>query len=102
MMMKEKSINTYCKNRGKIMSYVVKIDDRGRILLPLEVRRKLKLKKGSRLILRVTEKGYLEAFPMEEELKSIAEIFRRKFAGWKEEDHEASILLLKMRKGGGS
>ena len=83
------------------MSYVVKIDDCGRILLPLEVRRKLKLRKGSRLILRVTEKGYLEAFPMEE-LKNIAEIFRRKFAGWKEEDHEASILLLKMRKCGGS
>jgi len=84
------------------MSYVVKIDDRGRILLPLEVRRKLKLRKGSRLILRVTEKGYLEAFPVEEELKNIAEIFRRKFAGWKEENHEASILLLKMRKCGGS
>ena len=33
---------------------------------------------------------------MEKELKSIAEIFRRKFAGWREEDHEASIMLLKM------
>jgi len=78
------------------MSYVVKIDDRGRILLPLDVRRKLGLKKGSRLVLRIKEEGYLEAFPLEKELKSIAEIFRRKFAGWREEDHEASIMLLKM------
>jgi hypothetical protein len=40
---------------------------------------------------------------MEKELKSIAEIFRRKFAGWREKDHEASIMLLRMaRKGGDS
>lgn len=78
------------------MGYVVSVDNRGRILLPLEVRRKLGLRKGSTLILRVTEDGRLEAVPLERELREIAEIFEVKFGGWREEDHEASKLLIKM------
>ena len=78
---------------GKGMSYVVTIDDRGRILLPADVRRKLGLRKGSKLVLRVAEGGRLEAVPLERELERVAEVFRRRFAGWREEDHEATALL---------
>jgi AbrB family looped-hinge helix DNA binding protein len=80
------------------MSYVAAVDDRGRILLPADVRRKLGLRKGSKLILRVAEGGRLEVVPLER----VAEVFRRKFAGWREEDHEATAALLEMVKGSGA
>jgi AbrB family looped-hinge helix DNA binding protein len=84
------------------MSYVVTVDDRGRILLPADVRRKLGLRKGSKLILWVAEGGRLEAVPLERELERVAEVFRRKFAGWREEDHKVTAALLEMVKGSGA
>jgi len=80
------------------VNYVVTVDDRGRILLPADVRRKLGLRKGSKLILRVAEGGRLEAIPLER----VAEVFRRKFAGWREGGHEATAALLEMVGGGGT
>jgi hypothetical protein len=43
----------------------------------------------------------LEAVPLEKELEKVADAFKRKFAGWREEDHEATATLLKMVKGSG-
>ena len=83
------------------MSYVVVVDDRGRILLPADVRKRLRLKRGSKLVLRVLEDDRLEAVPLEKELEKVADAFRRKFAGWREEDHEATAALLKMVSGSG-
>jgi len=82
------------------MGYVVKVDDRGRVLLPSEVRRRLGLRRGSRLLLRVTEDGRLEAIPLERELREVARVFEERFRGWREEDHEASRLLLEVVGGG--
>ena len=84
------------------VNYVVTVDDRGRILLPADVRRKLGLRKGSKLILRVAEDGRLEVVPLERELERVAEVFRRKFAGWREENREATAALLEMVGGGGA
>jgi len=83
------------------MSYVVVVDDRGRILLPVGVRKRLGLKRGSKLVLRILEDGSLEAVPLEKELEKVADAFKRKLAGWKEEEHEATATLLKMVKGSG-
>jgi AbrB family looped-hinge helix DNA binding protein len=83
------------------MSYVVVVDDRGRILLPVDVRKRLGLKRGSKLVLRILEDERLEAVPLEKELEKVADAFKRKFAGWREEDHEATATLLKMVKGSG-
>uniref|UniRef100_A0A7J3X8N6 AbrB/MazE/SpoVT family DNA-binding domain-containing protein n=1 Tax=Thermofilum pendens TaxID=2269 RepID=A0A7J3X8N6_THEPE len=84
------------------MDYVVTVDDRGRVLLPVDVRRRLGLRKGSKLILRVVEGGRLEAIPLERELERVAEVFKRKFAGWREEDHEATTTLLGMVSSSGA
>jgi AbrB family looped-hinge helix DNA binding protein len=89
----EKLLSAHRSCMWESMSYVVTIDDRGRILLPADVRRKLGLRKGSKLILRVAEGGRLEAVPLERELERVAEVFRRRFAGWREEDHEATAVL---------
>uniref|UniRef100_A0A7C3WLE9 AbrB/MazE/SpoVT family DNA-binding domain-containing protein n=1 Tax=Thermofilum pendens TaxID=2269 RepID=A0A7C3WLE9_THEPE len=59
------------------MDYVVTVDDRGRVLLPVDVRRRLGLRKGSKLILRVVEGGRLEAIPLERELERVAEVFKK-------------------------
>jgi len=78
------------------MSFVVNVDDRGRIILPLEVRRRLGLRKGSRLILRLRGDRGLEAVPLQRELEEVAGMFVEKFKGWREGDHEASKILIKM------
>ena len=83
------------------MSYVVVVDDRGRILLPVDVRKRLGLKRGSKLVLRILEDERLEAVPLEKELEKVADAFKRKFSGWREEDHKATATLLKMVKGSG-
>jgi AbrB family looped-hinge helix DNA binding protein len=77
--------------------YMVVVDDRGRIHLPDDVRKRLGLKRGSKLILRILADGSLEAVPLEK----VVDAFRRKLAGWKEEEHEATATLLKMVKGSG-
>jgi len=97
----ERLLNTHSNDIMGEMSYVVVVDDRGRILLPADVRKRLGLKRGSKLVLRVLEDDRLEAVPLEKELEKVAEAFRRKFAGWREEDHEATAALLEMVSGSG-
>ncbi len=80
---------------------MVVVDDRGRMLLPADLRRRLGLRRGHRLVLRVAEDGRLELLPLERELERVSEVFRRRFAGWREEDHEATAALLGAVGGGG-
>ncbi len=81
------------------MSYVVIIDDRGRMVLPAEVRRKLDIKKGSRVLLKVTSDSSAEIIVLDKLYEEVSKIFDEKFKGWKEEDHEASKMLEMMLSG---
>lgn len=82
--------------------YVVSIDERGRILIPAEVRRELGIGKGSQLILRVVGEGRVELVPLDRELSEVARLFEEKLKGWREEDHEAAKLLSKVVSNSGS
>jgi len=75
------------------MEYVVSIDERGRVLIPGEVRRRVGLKGRSRVLVRVREDGVIELIPLEKLFSEVSKIFEEKFRGWREEEHEASRIL---------
>ncbi|RLG84822.1 MAG: AbrB family transcriptional regulator [Thermoprotei archaeon] len=75
------------------MEYVVSIDERGRVLIPGEVRRRVGLKGRSRVLVRVREDGVIELVPLEKLFSEVSKIFEEKFRGWREEEHEASRIL---------
>jgi len=75
------------------MEYVVSIDERGRVLIPGEVRRRVGLKGRSRVLVRVREDGVIELIPLEKLFSEASKIFEEKFRGWREEEHEASRIL---------
>ncbi len=73
--------------------YTVALDEKGRLLLPAEARRRLGLKPRSRVIVRVREDGVAELYPLEALERRVRETARRKLRGWREELHEATRLL---------
>ncbi len=80
------------------MEYVVSIDDRGRIIIPGEVRRRLNIKSGARIILRVRKDDIVELIPLSRLSEEVSRIFEDKFKDWREDLHEASKLLERMVK----
>ena len=77
------------------MEYVVIIDKRGRIVIPAEVRKRLGLRGGQRVLLKV--KGdVVELLVIDRIYEDLATVFEERFRGWREEDHEASKLLGRM------
>lgn len=73
--------------------YLVSVDDRGRVLLPREVRERLGIRGRDRLVLRLRSDGVIEMYRLEELRAAVEEVARRKLRGWREEDHEATRLL---------
>ncbi|MDK2373120.1 MAG: AbrB/MazE/SpoVT family DNA-binding domain-containing protein [Candidatus Korarchaeota archaeon] len=78
---------------------MVIIDDRGRMILPVEARRRLGIRKGSRVLLKVTSDNLAEIIVLDKLYEEVSKIFDEKFKYWKGEDHEASKIL-KMILGG--
>jgi len=75
------------------LEYVSVVDDRGRIVIPAEARRRAGLRAGSRVVVRVKGGGVVEIVPLDRLLEEVAAIFEEKLKGWREEEHEASRLL---------
>jgi len=63
--------------RGFYKSSVARMDSAGRIVIPAEVREQLGIKSGERLVMRVTERGHLEAWTTEWGIKRAQEIVRQ-------------------------
>ncbi len=82
-------------------SHVVRLDQRGRLVLPRDVREALGLNEGARLLVKLREDGVIELIPLDNLYERVSSIFRRKLRNWHEEDHEASRLLeeLVVRRG---
>jgi len=74
------------------MEYVVSIDERGRIVLPAEVRRRLGLKGKRKVLIRVRDDDVVELIVMDKIYNDIVRVFEEKFKNWREEDHEASTI----------
>lgn len=75
------------------MEVVVSIDERGRILLPKALRRKLDVRAGSKLLLRARDDGVIELIPLDRLVREVSRAFESKFRDWREDLHEASKLL---------
>ncbi|MHA1589683.1 MAG: AbrB/MazE/SpoVT family DNA-binding domain-containing protein [Candidatus Njordarchaeales archaeon] len=84
------------------MEYVVIIDERGRLVLPSEVRKRLGIEGRSRVLIRVKGDGTVELYPLNKLYEEVSRVFEEKFNGWKEEAHEASKLLSSLLKAGDS
>ena len=78
------------------MEIVVTVDERGRVLIPGEIRRRLGIKGRSRLLLRVRDDGVIELVPLDRLYKEVSRVFEDKFRDWREESHEASRILEKL------
>ncbi len=74
------------------MEYVVQLDDRGRLWIPSKLRRRLGLKPGSKVVLRIV-KDHIELYSLSRMYESVSRIFNEKFRNWREEGHEASSYL---------
>ena len=75
------------------MEIVVTIDERGRIIIPVRVRRKLGVKAGDKFLLRAMDDGVIELIPLSKLYREVAGVFEEKFRGWQEDLHEASRVL---------
>jgi len=80
------------------MEYVVTLDERGRIVIPMEVRRRLGIRGKRKVLLRIREDNVVELVILNRLYDSVVKVFEDKFKDWKEEDHEASKLLSEMMK----
>ncbi len=82
------------------MEYVVIVDDRGRIVLPVEVRRKLGIRGKRKVLLRVRDDNIIEIIVLDKLYNDVVKVFEEKFKNWREEDHEASKLLARLTDSG--
>ncbi|MBI2649431.1 MAG: hypothetical protein HYU03_08260 [Thaumarchaeota archaeon] len=72
------------------MSETVSVDKKGRLVLPKRVRTEAQIDVDRKLVARATGIGRVELFDPEILSTKAQEIGRKKLAGWKEEDHEAT------------
>ena len=84
-----------------MLSRVVRLDDRGRLVLPRDLREAIGLREGSRLLVRLRDKSIIELIPLDELHARVMEVFRRKLREWREEDHEAARLIESLVSGSG-
>ncbi|OYT30647.1 MAG: AbrB family transcriptional regulator [Thermofilum sp. ex4484_79] len=80
------------------MEYVVTLDERGRIVIPIEVRKRLGIRGKRKVLLRIREDNVIELIILNKLYDSVVKVFESKFKDWKEKDHEASKLLSEMMK----
>jgi len=73
--------------------YVVVLDEKNRLQVPAELRKKLGLSPRSRVVLRLRPDGVVEMLPLERLRREATEAAERLLEGWREDRHEATRLL---------
>ena len=76
----------------------VKIDKKGRMVLPKRIRAKAGIRSGSTLLVEVTGQGIVELRDSTALLDRVQRVAVKKLTGWKEEEHREDRLLLKAGK----
>jgi len=72
---------------------VVRVDERGRVIIPSAIRDAAGIKTGAKLLVRLREDGSIELIPMDKLYERVSKTFREKLGDWREEEHEATKLL---------
>jgi len=80
------------------LSKSVNIDKKGRVVIPKDVRDAARIKVPAKLLAIAKDKGKIELVIVDSGMKTAKAIAKRKFAGWREEDHEADSLAVKLLK----
>ena len=82
------------------MSDSISMDEKGRIVLPKNLRMAAGVQAPSLLVATVKGEGRIELVAVDAEMSRARHIAKRKLSGWREEDHEASKLAVRMASSG--
>jgi bifunctional DNA-binding transcriptional regulator/antitoxin component of YhaV-PrlF toxin-antitoxin module len=80
------------------MAQSATMDDRGRILLPIDARRKAGIKANAKLLIEVQGAGVIQLKDYNALTRKVQKIATKKLQGWKEEEHKEDKLLLKLSR----
>ncbi len=80
------------------MSKSLSMDEKGRIVIPKDVRDAAQIKVPAKLLAIARDKGRIELVIVDPSMKKAKAIATRKFAGWREKEHEADKLVLKLAR----
>ena len=78
----------------------VEIDEKGRVVIPKDVRVKSGISTPGRLLLTVEGSGKIGLQSIETNLRKAQEIARRKLSSWREERHDEDRLALRLTREG--
>jgi AbrB family looped-hinge helix DNA binding protein len=80
------------------MARYVTLDEKGRIVLPSDTRRRAGLKPGSKLLVEVRGAGITELRDYNTLSSEVQRVAAKKLTGWREEEHREEKLLTKLSK----
>lgn len=78
------------------MTESVTIDEKWRLVLPKEVRRRAGIKPKSKLLVEVKGPGIIELRDSEVLFRRVQQIAARKLTGWREDEHREEKLLFRL------
>lgn len=74
------------------------MDKKGRIVIPKDVRDAAKIRVPAKLLAIAKDRGKIELIIVDAGMKTAKAIAKRRFAGWRERDHEADSLAIELLK----
>lgn len=80
------------------LSKSVNMDKKGRIVIPKDVRDAAKIRVPAKLLAIAKDRGKIELIIVDAGMKTAKAIAKRRFAGWREEDHEVDSLAIELLK----
>lgn len=80
------------------MAQSVTLDEKGRIILPSDARRRAGIKPKSKLLVEVRGTGIIELRDYNALSDKVRTVATKKLAGWKEEEHREDKLLARLSK----
>ncbi len=78
------------------LSQSVAMDRKGRLLIPKKLRDAAAITPPATVLARVAGPGRIELVEVDPQMRRAREIGRKKLAGWREEEHEAESLGLRL------
>jgi len=80
------------------MAESVTIDEKGRLVIPKDARRRAGIKPRSRLLVKVRGPGIIELRDYETLSQAVQKVAVKKLTGWREAEHREEKLLFKLSK----
>ena len=80
------------------MAQSVTLDEKGRIILPREARRKAGIKPRSKLLVEVRGAGIIQLRDFNTLSTKVLKVAEKKLTGWREDEHMEEKLLVRLSK----